>query len=222
MSDRSPRAVAFALIAAVLMVDTGSAETPPPPPAAAADTKFSAAQLEQMVAPIALYPDSITVQVLMAATYPLEIVEAARWQAKNASLKDADLEKALESQDWDPSVESLTFFPDLLKRMSDNLDWTKDLGDAFLDQQNEVMDTVQRMRAKAYEAGTLKTSKEQVVTREVVNNKEIITVEPADPEVVYVPQYSPETAYGPTYAAAPASPYYYPSMMTYPPGETLS
>jgi hypothetical protein len=213
MSDGRFRVMALALLAAIAM--TGG---PARAEETAAAATFSPTQLEQLVAPIALYPDSITVQVLMAATYPLEIVEAARWRAKNPKLQGDDLTKALEQEDWDPSVESLTYFPDLLKRMSDNLDWTKDLGDAFLGQQDDVLDTVQRMRAKAYEAGSLKSTKEQVVTREVVNEKEIITVEPANPEVVYVPQYSPQEVYGPTYAAAPATPYYYPSMMTYPPG----
>ena len=116
-------------------------------PAAAEAPRFSGAQLEQLVAPIALYPDGLTVQILMASTYPLEIVEAARWQAKNPKLQGAELDKALESQDWDASVESLTHFPTVLQRMSDNLDWTKDLGDAFLEQQKELLDTVQRMRA---------------------------------------------------------------------------
>ena len=178
-------------------------------PAAAESAKFSPPQLEQLVAPVALYPDGLTVQVLIAATYPLEIVEAARWRAKNKSLQGDALDKALESQDWDPSVEALTNFPELLERMSENLDWTKDLGDAFLGQKDEVLDTVQRMRAKAYESGALKTTKEQVVTREVVHEKEVIKVEPADPETVYVPQYSPQAVYGPPPAAAPA---YYPSM----------
>jgi uncharacterized protein DUF3300 len=194
-----------------------AAAAPAPAAAAAPAETFSSAQLDQLVAPIALYPDALTVQVLMAATYPLEIVEAARWRAKNASLKDSALDDALEKQDWDPSVESLTHFPELLQRMSDNLDWTKDLGDAFLAQKDDVLDAVQRMRAKAYESGALKTTKEQVVTREVVketNNveKEIIRVEPADPQVVYVPQYSPTAVYG----AYPAP--YYPTMMAYPPG----
>jgi len=188
-------------------------EAPPDAvPAAAQSTKFSPAQIEQLVAPIALYPDGLTVQILIAATYPLEVVEAARWRAKNASLQGAALDQALESRDWDPSVESLTRFPELVQRMSDNLDWTKDLGDAFLGQKDEVLDAVQRMRAKAYESGNLKTTKEQVVTREVVKEKEIIRVEPADPQVVYVPQYSAEAVYG-----APPAPYY-PTMYAYPPG----
>src|SRR5437773_6303160 len=179
--------------------------------AAEQGAKFSSAQIEQLVAPIALYPDGLAVQVLMASTYPLEIVEAARWRAKNASLQGDALDQALESRNWDPSVESLTHFPDLLERMSDNLDWTKDLGDAFLAQKDEVLEAVQRLRAKAYESGALKTTKEQVVIREIVKEKEIIRVEPADPQVVYVPQYSPSAVYGPPPTPA------YPAMMGYPP-----
>jgi hypothetical protein len=208
---------AVVTLAVVIAVPVWGADeaNPEGAPPAAQSAKFSPAQIEQLVAPVALYPDGLAVQILMAATYPLEIVEAARWRAKNASLKDEALDQALESRNWDPSVESLTHFPELLQRMSDNLDWTKDLGDAFLGQKDEVLEGVQRMRAKAYEAGTLKTTKEQVVTREIVQEKEIIRVEPADPQVVYVPTYSPSEAYGSTWAT-PAP--YYPAMMAYPPG----
>src|SRR6266480_2897854 len=208
--------VLLALVALLMTAHPvwATGEAPPEAvPAAAQSEKFSSGQIEQLVSPIALYPDGIAVQILIAATYPLEVVEAARWRTKNASLNGDALDRALESQDWDPSVESLTHFPDVLQRMSDNLDWTKDLGDAFLGQKDEVLDTVQRMRAKAYESGALKTTKEQVVTREVVKEKEIIRVEPADPQVVYVPQYSPEAVYG----APPTTPYY-PAMYAYPPG----
>src|SRR5205809_1061042 len=207
--------VLLALVALLMTAHPvwATGEAPPEAvPAAAQSEKFSSGQIEQLVSPIALYPDGIAVQILIAATYPLEVVEAARWRTKDASLNGDALDRALESQDWDPSVESLTHFPDVLQRMSDNLDWTKDLGDAFLGQKDEVLDTVQRMRAKAYESGALKTTKEQVVTREVVKEKEIIRVEPADPQVVYVPQYSPEAVYG-----APPTPYY-PAMYAYPPG----
>ena len=207
--------VLLALVALLMTAHPvwATGEAPPEAvPAAAQSEKFSSGQIEQLVSPIALYPDGIAVQILIAATYPLEVVEAARWRTKNASLNGDAFDRALESQDWDPSVESLTHFPDVLQRMSDNLDWTKDLGDAFLGQKDEVLDTVQRMRAKAYESGALKTTKEQVVTREVVKEKEIIRVEPADPQVVYVPQYSPEAVYG-----APPTPYY-PAMYAYPPG----
>jgi len=154
---------------------------------------FSAEQLEQIVAPIALYPDSLVAQILMAATYPLEIVEAARWSAKNASVKGDALESALQKQTWDPSVKSVCGFPDVLKRMNDSLDWTQDLGDAFLGQKEELMKCIQTMRTKAYEAGNLKSSKEQTVT---VQEDKIIVIQAADPEVIYVPTYYPSSVYG--------------------------
>ena len=155
-----------------------------------------------MVAPVALYPDPLLMQILIASTYPLEVVEADRWRRQHADLKGDALDKALEERDWDPSVEGLTEFPDLLKRMSENLDWTKDVGDAFLAQKDQVFEAVQRMRRRAQEAGTLQTTKEQTIVKE----KETIVIQPADPQVVYVPTYPP-TAYGPSYAPpAPAVP----------------
>jgi Protein of unknown function (DUF3300) len=187
-----------------------------PPDDAGSPAKFSADQIDQMVAPVALYPDALLAQIMIASTYPLEIVEADRWRRQNASLKDDALDKALEQKDWDPSVKGLTKMPDLLKRMSENLDWTKDLGDAFLAQKDDVMAAVQEMRRKASEAGNLKTSQQQTVTKEVVNNKETIVIQPADPEVVYVPSYPP-TVYGPTYA--PPAPVYAAPVYGYTPGQ---
>src|SRR5262249_32949900 len=186
------RRVAEALLGVLVAVAVPSlavsatAEQAEAPPSAQEPATFPPEQLDQMVAPIALYPDSLLSQVLIASTYPLEVVEADRWRRQNAALKDDALDKALEAKDWDPSVEALTHFPDLLKRMSENLDWTKDMGDAFLDQKDDVLAAIQRMRRKAQEAGTLTTTKEQTVTKEVVNNKETIVIEPADPQTVYV------------------------------------
>jgi len=186
---------------------------------AAPDSLFSPDQLEQLVAPIALYPDSLVAQILMASTYPLEIVEADRWRERNPDLEGADLEQALGDQRWDPSVKALTNFPDLLKRMSDNLDWTQDLGDAVLAQEGEVMDAVQHMRHIAYDEGNLKTTPEQ----KVIVQEKVIVVEPAT-EVVYVPAYSPTVVYGSVWA--PATYYYpwysYPSSYWYPPGYVAS
>jgi uncharacterized protein DUF3300 len=192
--------IAAASLAALMSGAVVSAEEPPTDA-----PKFSADQIDQMVAPIALYPDALLAQILIAATYPLEVVEADRWVRQNVSMKGDAMDKALEEKDWDPSIKGLTAMPDLLKRMSDNLDWTKDLGDAFLGQKDEVMSAIQVMRGKAAEAGNLKTSPQQTVTKEVVNNKETIVIQPADPQTVYVPTYPP-TVYGPTYA--PATPYY--------------
>ena len=192
-----------------------AAEEQAAPAAEVPAAKFSTDQLDQMVAPVALYPDPLLMQVLIAATYPLEIVEADRWLRQQSGLKGDALDKALEQKDWDPSVEGLTHFPDLLKRMSENLDWTKDMGDAFLGQKDDVLDAVQRMRRRAQEAGTLKSTKEQTVTQTTENNKETIIIQQADPQVVYVPQYAPSQAYG---SYAPPAPYY-PAVYGYTPGQ---
>jgi len=180
---------------------------------------FAEEDIEQLVAPVALYPDALLSQVLMASTYPLEIVRAARWQQQHPDLKDDALDEALAAEDWDPSVKSLTHFPDVLKRMSENLDWTQDLGDAVLAQQDDVMDTVQRMRRYAYEYGNLKESSEQ----KVVVEEKIIRIEPAT-EVIYVPAYNPTVIYGSAWA--PPRYYYpvysYPPSYWYPPGYVAS
>ena len=171
---------------------------------------FKQEELDQMLAPIALYPDELLSQVLMASTYPLEVVQAERWANQNKSLKGDALTEALEKQDWDPSVRSLVNFPEVLTMMSEKLDWTQKLGDAFLGQQKEVMDTVQKLRAKAEEEGNLKTTQEQKVI--VEKETETIIIESASPQVVYVPAYDPMVVYGPWwYPSYP--PYYY-----YPPG----
>src|SRR5262249_55006164 len=187
--------------------------------APAADTKFSQAQLQEMIAPVALYPDDVLSQVCIAATYPLEIVEADRWRKANPNLQGDELQKALQQKDWDPSVKSLVSMPDVLDRMSNNLEWTKDLGDAFLGQRAELMNAAQVLRGKAYDAGTLKTTPQQTVVREPAPGnpqQTIVTVQPANPEGVYVPQYSPAAVYGPTYTA-PRQPDY-PSWWTSPAG----
>ena len=184
------------------------------PPGLIAQQKSEAApavkqeELEQILAPIALHPDPLISQILMASTYPLEVVQADRWAKQNASLKGDALTKALEAQDWDPSIKSLVNFPQVLTMMSEKLDWTQKLGDAFLADQKKVLDTIQSLRAKAQASGNLKTTKEQTV---IVEEK-IIKIEPANPQVVYVPTYNPTVVYGAwPYPAYP--PYYY-----YPPG----
>jgi len=165
-------------------------------------------ELEQVLAPIALHPDALISQILMASTYPLEVVQADRWAKQNASLKGDALTKALEQQDWDPSVKSLVNFPQVLTMMSEKLDWTQKLGDAFLADQKKVLDTIQSLRTKAQAAGNLKSTKEQ----NVVVEEKIIKIESTSPQVVYVPTYNPTVVYGAwPYPAYP--PYYY-----YPPG----
>ena len=171
---------------------------------------FKQEELDQLVAPIALYPDSLLAQILMASTYPLEVVQAGRWVKANQKLKGDALTAALEKQDWDPSVKSLVNFPQVLDMMNEKLDWTQKLGDAFLAQQKDVMDTVQKLRLKAYGEGNLKTTEQQKVV--VEEETKTIIIEPAKPEVVYVPTYNPTVVYGAwPYPAYP--PYYY-----YPPG----
>ena len=140
-------------------------------PAGAAPV-FKQEELDQILAPIALYPDSLVAQILMASTYPLEVVQADRFAKQNASLKGEPLTKALESQSWDPSVKSLVNFPQVLTMMSEKLDWTQKLGDAFLAQQKPVMDTIQSLRAKAQAAGNLKTTKEQTVIVEAEDHQD--------------------------------------------------
>jgi hypothetical protein len=164
-------------------------------PASADDQKFSKQQLDQMLAPIALYPDELLSNVLMASTYPLDVVEAERWRIApaNAGLKGAALTDALKSKTWDPSIKALVQFPDVLKMMSDQLDWTQKLGDAFIAQQDEVMNEVQFLRKKADSSGHLRSNSQQSVTQD----DGAYIIRPVDPEVVYVPVYEPAVVYGP-------------------------
>jgi len=194
------------LFAGLVIVPFGRAQD------AAQPAPFKKEEIEQLVAPIALYPDALVAQILMASTYPLEIVTAARWSKANPNVKDKALEDAMQKQTWDPSVKSLAAFPSVLAMLNEKLDMTQKLGDAFLGQQKEVMDSVQRLRAQAQKAGNLKSSKEQTVTTAQEGGTTVIKIEPADPQVVYVPTYNPTVVYGPwPYSAYP--PYYY-----YPPG----
>jgi Spy/CpxP family protein refolding chaperone len=173
---------------------------------------FKPEELEQILAPIALHPDSLVTQILMAATYPLEVVQAERWIKQNASLKGEALTAALEKQEWDPSVKSLVNFPQVVTMMSEQLEWTQKVGDAFLADQKQVLDTIQSLRAKAQASGNLQTTKEQTI---IVEEK-IIKIEPANPQVVYVPTYNPTVVYG-------AWPYpAYPPYAYYPPGYVAS
>jgi hypothetical protein len=208
----------FAIMLGVVLTFALPAQVPPPAPAtpqaapAPGAKTFSQEELDQLLAPIALYPDALLAQVLMASTYPIEVVQAERWVKANPGLKDKALEDALQQQPWDPSVKSLAVFPQVLMMMSDKIDWTQKLGDAFLAQQKDVLATAQALRSKAVAEGTLKDSKEQKVVTESENNTTVIKIEPTDPEVVYVPTYNPTVVYGAwPYPAYP--PYYY-----YPPG----
>ena len=159
-----------------------------PPPAA----KQSPAELQQLVAPIALYPDELVAQILAAATYPTEIVEADRWLQEHPNLKGTDLGKEVDQQNWDPSVKALTPFPSVLANLDKNLSWTSSLGEAYVGQPQDVMDAVQSMRKRANDAGNLRSNDQE----KVGTQGQTIVVEPANPDVVYVPAYDPWLVYG--------------------------
>ncbi|HEY2104606.1 MAG TPA: DUF3300 domain-containing protein, partial [Candidatus Binataceae bacterium] len=180
---------------------------------------LSPGQLESLVAPIALYPDPILSQVLVASTYPLEVVEAGRWLKENPNLKDKALTDAVAQKPWDASVQALVVLPDVLTRLDQNVGWTSDLGNAFLAQQNDVMDAIQRMRQKASAAGALQSTPQQTVTTTTANNQPVIVIEPANPQVVYIPQYNPEAVWGPPPPYYPFPPIYYPP---YSPGAVIA
>jgi hypothetical protein len=172
-------------------------------------SKLSADQLESLVAPIALYPDDLLAQCLVASTYPIDLVQAQQWVAKNSNLKGDALSNAAMKQDWDPSIQALTGIPDALKMMTQDIKWTVDLGNAFLAQQSGIMDAVQRLRTKAKDGGKLESSEQQKVETKVVEQKQVIVIEQANPQVVYVPSYSPTVIWGaPAYYPYP--PLYYP------------
>jgi hypothetical protein len=191
------------------------ADTSPPPASDKPD--FKPEELEQMLASIALYPDSLLSQMFMASTYPVEVVEADKWVKANPKLTGDELAKKLEEQPWDPSVKSLVNFPQVLAMMSENLDNTVKIGDAFIGQQKDVMDAVQRLRAKAKSTGNLESGKEQTVTTKTEEGKEVIVIESSSPTVISVPQYSPTVVYGSwPYPAYPPAPYYPPGYVAHP------
>jgi hypothetical protein len=202
-----------------------------PPPAQARPGQQAAApdeaapkipddQLDSLVAPIALYPDPLLAQVLAASTYPLEVIQLQQWLTKNKGLSDKALADAVMKEDWDPSVQALAALPDVAKRLADDIKWTTDLGNAFLAQQSDVMDAVQRMRAKAKDTGNLKPSEQQKVETKVIENKTVIIIEQANPQVVYVPTYNPVVVYGPP--IYPYPPIYYPPPGYYAAGMAIS
>jgi hypothetical protein len=196
----------WALVVANCPINGNAYQTPAPSaPAqgAQAPSGQSAEQLEQLVAPIALYPDALVAQILAGSTYPTQIVEADRWMQQNANLKGEDLGKAVDTQPWDESVKALTQFPSVLDNMSKNLSWTSALGDAYFNQQQDVMTAVQDLRRKAKDAGNLKTTKEQTVTTQGSGGQTTIVVQPANPQVVYVPTYNPTVVYGTPVPAYP-------------------
>ncbi len=182
--------------------------------------KIPSDQLDSLVAPIALYPDPLLAQTLAASTYPLELIQLQQWLEKNKNLKDKALADAVAKQPWDPSVQALAAMPDLVKRLADDIQWTTDLGNAFLAQQSDVMEAVQRMRKKAQDKGNLKSSAEQKVESKVIEGDSVIVIEQANPQVIYVPSYNPVYVYGaPLY---PYPPIYYPPAGYYAAGMAIS
>jgi uncharacterized membrane protein YgcG len=169
-----------------------SPQTAPPPQEQPQSAQLTPDQLQQLVAPIALYPDALVAQILAASAYPTQIVEAERFLEQDPKLKGADLAKKVDKQDWDPSVKALTAFPTVLSHMDQDLSWTSALGDANLNQAGDVMDAIQFLRKKAQDAGNLKTTPQQNVTDQ---NGSVI-IQPADPQIVYVPDYDPDLIYG--------------------------
>jgi len=191
-----------------------------PAPAAETAKPIPADQLDSLVAPIALYPDPLLAQVLVASTYPLELIQLQQWLAKHKDLKDKALVDAVQKEKWDPSIQAMAALPDVVKQLAENIKWTSELGDAFLAQQSDVMDAVQRMRAKAQSAGHLKSNEQMKVETKVVENKSVVIIEQANPQVVYVPSYDPVVVWGapPVYAYPP----YYPPAGYYAAGVALS
>jgi uncharacterized membrane protein YgcG len=172
--------------------DASAEQAPAQGTAAPAYTTQTSAQLQQLVAPIALYPDSLIAQVLAASTFPAEIVEADRWVQSNSTLKGDALAQAVDQQNWDPSVKALAAFPSVLGNMDKNLSWTSSLGDAYYNQQQDVMDAIQVMRQKAQSSGNLQSTDQQTVQTQ----GSTIVIQPANPQVVYVPAYNPWVVYG--------------------------
>jgi hypothetical protein len=187
-----------AMLAGWALCSSSAGQSAPPPtdaPVAATAVQLSPAELDQIIAPVALYADPLLGAVFAAATYPLEVVEAARWLADpaHAALQGDELTAALQGQSWDQSVKSLVSAPGVLRMLNDNLQWTEQLGDAFLAQQADVMDSVQRLRQRAVAAGSLNSTPQQTVSTQ----DQDIGIEPTNPEVVYVPYYVPADVYGP-------------------------
>jgi hypothetical protein len=217
------RFLAIVLILLLAPLATGTARAQDQQAAAGAPQPqvLDAGQLDQLVAPIALYPDTLLAQVLMASTYPLEVVQADRWAKANKSMKGDALTAALDKQDWDASVKQLVSTPTVLDMMNTQLDWTQRLGDAVLAQQADVMDAIQRLRTKAQANGKLETTKEQKVEVTEQAGKQVIVIEPASPDVVYVPYYEPAVVYGAwPYPEYPA--YYFPPAPWYGVGGALA
>ena len=209
-------AVPIALSGASLPVLAQDQQGQPQPQQQPQQQPLTQQQVQQLVAPIALYSDALLAQVLTASTYPLEVVMAARWSEKNPDLKGAALEDGMQKEPWDPSVKGLTSVPQVLAMMSDKLDWTQQLGEAFLAQPDDIQNAIQVLRARADEAGNLKSNKEQNVRRVAATPSpgyagppEYIVIEPVEPDYVYVPVYDPVVVYGADYWPPAYAPFFW-------------
>jgi hypothetical protein len=222
MNTSAIRSIYAALLLTGLLIAAAQAQTPPAPATVdQSQQMLKPEELDQLVAPIALYPDALLAEVLMSSTYPLEIVQADRWVTENKNLKGDALKAAVDKQSWDDSVKSLIATPSVLAMMSAKLDWTQKLGDAVLAQQPDVMDAVQRLRVKAQANNKLSSTKEQTVSVARQENKEVIVIEPAVPDTIYVPYYDPAVVYG-GWPYADYPPYYFPPPLGYVPGAILA
>ena len=172
----------------------------------AAEASLSASQIDELVSPIALYPDALVAQILAGSTFPDQVVTANAWVKANSRLNTAEMMKQADAQSWDPSIKALTQFPTVLDNMAANLSWTSALGDAFYNQQADVMAAVQNLRKQAKAAGNLKSTDQQTVKSETEQGQQVIVIQPTNPQVVYVPVYSPTVIYG--------TPYYPPGYST--------
>jgi hypothetical protein len=196
------------------------AQDPKPAEKTETQVKLPPDQLDSLVAPIALYPDPLLAQVLAASTYPLELVQLYQWLGKHKDLKDKALADAVKKESWDPSVQAMAALPDVVKQLAENIKWTSELGDAFLAQQSDVMDAVQRMRGKAKDTGKLKSNEQIKVETKVVESKSVVVIEQSNPQVVYVPTYNPTVVWGaPVYAYPPVA---YPPAGYYAAGMAIS
>src|SRR6476646_6064827 len=209
MSRLLAQSIAFVLFLAFAQGASAQGQPASTPASTSSDQLLKPEQLDALVSPIALYPDTLLAEVLMAATYPLEVVQASRWAAENKNLKGDALKTEVDKQGWDESIKSLTATPDVLKMMSDKLDWTQKRGDAVLAQQTDVIDSIQRLRAKADANNKLQTTKQQKVTKTSDGGKQYIAIEPTDPQTIYVPYYDPAVVYG-AWPYPDYSPYYFP------------
>jgi hypothetical protein len=196
------------IMALAQTTETPSGNSPPAAQSQPSDQLLKPEQLEALVAPIALYPDELLANVLAASTYPLEVVQADRWLKARKTLKGDALTKEVDKQSWDDSVKALASAADVISMMNDKIDWTKNLGDAVLAQQADVMDAIQHLRSKAYDNKKLVTTEQQKVSVQTQESKQAIVIESADPDTIYVPYYDPVTVYG-TWPYADYPPYYF-------------